>query len=81
MRRIDGLLYTVHPFYGSCQMSRHLQREDHRVGRDKVRRLMCKIGLDAVYCKPHASQLNLDPQHRVYPYLLRNLAIERPQHV
>ena len=75
MRRMDEL-YTAHPFYGTRQMSRHLQREGYPAGRDKVRRLMRKMGLEAVYCKPRTSQP--DPEHRVYPYLLRNLAIERP---
>ena len=75
MRRMDEL-YTAHPFYGTRQMSRHLQREGYPAGRDKVRRLMRKMGLEAVYCKPRTSQS--DPEHRVYPYLLRNLAIERP---
>ena len=78
MRRIDEL-YTAHPFYGSRQMSRHLRREGYPAGRDKVRRLMRKMGLEAVYCRPRTSQP--DPAHRVYPYLLRNLVIERPQQV
>ena len=75
MRRIDEL-YTAHPFYGTRQMSRHLRREGFPAGRDRVRRLMRKMGLEAVYCRPRTSRP--DPEHRVYPYLLRNLAIERP---
>ena len=78
MRRIDEL-YTAHPFYGSRQMSRHLRREGYAGGRDKVRRLMRRMGLETVYCRPRTSQP--EPGHRVYPYLLRNLAIERPQQV
>jgi len=78
MRRIDEL-YTAHPFYGSRQMSRHLRREGYPGGRDKVRRLMRRMGLETVYCRPRTSQP--EPGHRVYPYLLRNLAIERPQQV
>jgi len=78
MRRIDEL-YTQYPFYGSRQMSRHLQREGLPVGRAKVRRLMRLMGLEAVYCRPRTSQP--EPGHRVYPYLLRNLAVERPQQV
>ena len=78
MRRIDEL-YTAHPFYGSRQMSRHLVREGWAAGRDRVRRLMRKMGLEAIYRKPRCSQPH--PEHRVYPYLLRNLAIERPHQV
>jgi len=78
MRRIDEL-YTAHPFYGSRQMSRHLRREGWPAGRDKVRRLMRKMGLETVYCRPRTSQP--EPGQRVYPYLLRNFAIERPQQV
>ena len=51
MRRIDELS-LAHPFYGSRQMSRHLRREGCPAGRDKVRRLMRKMGLEAVYCRP-----------------------------
>ena len=78
MRRIDELS-LAHPFYGSRQMSRHLRREGCPAGRDKVRRLMRKMGLEAVYCRPRTSQP--EAGHWVYPYLLRNLVIERPQQV
>ena len=78
LRRIDEL-YTAHPFYGSRQMSRHLVREGFAAGRDRVRRLMRKMGLEAIYCRPRCSQPH--PGHRVYPYLLRDLAIERPHQV
>ena len=78
MRRIDEL-YTAHPFYGSRQMSRHLLREDFAAGRDRVRRLMRKMGLEAIYCRPRTSQPH--PGHRVYPYLLRGVEIERPHQV
>ena len=78
MRRIDEL-YTAHPFYGSRQMSRHLVREGFAAGRDRVRRLMRKMGLEAVYCRPRTSQPQ--PGHRVFPYLLRGLQIERPHQV
>ena len=78
MRRIDEL-YTAHPFYGSRQMSRHLVREGFAAGRDRVRRLMRKMGLEAIYCRPRTSQPQ--PGHRVFPYLLRGLQIERPHQV
>ena len=78
LRRIDEL-HTAHPFYGSRQLSRHLQREGYLAGRDRVRRLMRKMGLAAVYCRPRCSQPQ--PGHRIYPYLLRGLAIERAHQV
>ena len=78
MRRLDEL-YTAYPFYGSRQMSRHLLREGYAAGRHRVRRLMHTMGLEAIYCKPRCSQPQ--PGHRVYPYLLRNLSIERPHQV
>ena len=77
MRRIDEFyLMYMYPFYGSRQMVRHLAREGWRVGRHRVRRLMRLLGLEAIYRKPRTSVA--DPQHRVYPYLLRGLTIERP---
>ena len=78
LRRIDEL-YTAHPFYGSRQMSCHLRREGWQVGRRRVRRLMRQMGLEAIYCRPRTSQPH--PDHRVYPYLLRDLAIQRPHQV
>ena len=67
------------PFYGSRQMVRYLRRQGWCVSRKRVRRMMRKIGLAAIYQKPRTSQPH--PQHRIYPYLLRNLAIEEPNHV
>ena len=78
MRRIDEL-YMAHPFCGSRQMSRHLVREGFAAGRDRVRRLMRKMGLEAIHCRPRTSQPH--PGHRVFPYLLRGLQIERPHQV
>ena len=77
MRRIDEL-YLRYPFYGSRQMVRHLAREGEAVGRHRVRRLMRLLGLEAIYRKPRTTVAN--PDHRVYPYLLRGLTIERPNH-
>ena len=78
MQRIDQL-YLEYPFYGSRQMMRHLAREGKQVGRHRVRRLMRLLGLEAIYRKPRTSVAN--PDHRVYPYLLRGLTIERPNQV
>ncbi len=78
MRRIDEL-FLKHPFYGSRQMARHLRREGGVVGRHRVRRLMRLMGLEAIYRAPKTSTPH--PEHRVYPYRLKGLAIERPDHV
>ena len=78
MRRLDEL-HLQFPFYGSRQMARHLAREGIVAGRHRVRRLMRRMGLEAIYRKPRTSAPH--PEHRVYPYLLRGLTIERPDQV
>ena len=77
MRRIDKLFLEC-PFYGSRQMVRHVWREGVCVGRHRVRRLMRLMGLEAIYQAPRTTRPH--PEHRVYPYLLKGLAIERPNH-
>ena len=67
------------PFYGARQMARHLRRLGWCIGRKRVRRLMRKIGLAPIYQAPKTSEPH--PQHKIYPYLLRHLAIERPNQV
>jgi putative transposase len=67
------------PYYGSRQMARHLRRLDYCVGRHRVRRLMKIMGLRAIYQEPRTSQPH--PNHKVYPYLLRNLAVKQPNQV
>jgi len=78
MRIIDEAFMEM-PWYGSRQMARHLRRQGWCVGRKRVRRLMRKIGLSPIYQAPKTSAPH--PQHRIYPYLLRHLAIERPDQV
>jgi putative transposase len=78
MRRIDEL-FLKYPFYGSRQMVRQLRREGVCVGRHRVRRLMRLMGLEAIYQAPRTSDPH--PEHRVYPYLLRNLEVSLPNHV
>jgi len=78
MRRIDEQFLET-PFYGSRQMRRHLRHQGIEVGRGRVRRLMRKMGLMAIYQKPRTSQPH--PEHKIYPYLLRGLAIKRPDQV
>ena len=78
MRRIDEL-FLKYPFYGSRQMARQLRREGVCVGRHRVRRLMRLMGLTAIYQAPRTSAPH--PAHRVYPYLLTGMAIDRPNQV
>ena len=78
MRRIDAL-FMKYPFYGSRQMVRQLLREGIAVGRHRVRRLMRLMGLEAIYQAPRTSDPH--PAHRVYPYLLRGMVIDRPNRV
>ena len=74
MRRIDEQFLET-PFYGSRQMARWLRRESFAVSRKRVRRLMRKMGLQALYQRPRTSVPH--PEHRVYLYLLRDRAGER----
>ncbi len=74
MRLIDEQFLTT-PYYGSRQMARWLRRQGYGVGRHRVRRLMALMGVHAIYQEPRTSAPH--PQHRIYPYLLRNLAITR----
>ena len=78
MQVIDAAFLDM-PWYGSRQMVRHPRRDGHDVGRRRVRRLMSKMGLSPIYQRPRTSDPH--PKHRVYPYLLRKLVIDRPNHV
>jgi putative transposase len=78
MRRIDEQFLET-PWYGSRQMTRHLRREGHAVGRKRVRRLMGKMGLAAIYQRPRTTVPH--PEHRIYPYLLRDLTVDQPNQV
>jgi len=77
MRLIDEQ-YTRHPFYGSRRMTRWLARQGHEVNRKRVQRLMGAMGLEAIYPKPN---LSAGRGHKVYPYLLRDVAVERVNQV
>jgi len=78
MRLIDEQ-YTRTPFYGWPRMTAYLRRQGHQVNHKRVQRLMGEMGLQAIYPKRRTS---LAAQgHKVYPYLLRNLAITHPDQV
>jgi putative transposase len=74
MRLIDEQ-YTKCPFYGSRRIAAWLQSQGKEVNRKRVQRLLRVMGLEALYCKPKLSLAGRG--HKVYPYLLRNVAIER----
>ena len=78
MRRLDEE-YTKAPFYGSRRMTAWLSGLGYDVNRKRVGRLMRLMGLEAIYPRPNLSKPC--PGHRVFPYLPRNLTVERPDHV
>ncbi len=78
MRLIDAQFLET-PWYGSRQMARHLRRDGHVVGRKRVRRLMVVMGLVPIYQRPRTTVPN--SEHRVWPYLLRGMVIDRPNQV
>jgi putative transposase len=78
MRRMDEL-HLAWPFYGSRRMTAVLRREGLPVNRKRIKRLMRVMALEAIYQKPITSRKH--PDHKVYPYLLRGLVIDRPNQV
>ncbi len=78
MRLIDEQ-YLRTPFFGSRRMMLRLELEGYQVNRKRVQRLMRTMGLEAVYPKPRLSRRGSD--NRIYPYLLRNVKILRPNQV
>jgi putative transposase len=78
MRRIDEL-HLNYPFAGSRMLRDLLRQQGLEVGRRHVKTLMRRMGVEAIYRKPNTSKPA--PGHRIYPYLLRDLAITRPNQV
>ena len=78
MRRIDEL-FTAWPFLGSRRMTAMLRAAGEMVNRKRMQRLMRRMGIAALGPKPTTTKPA--PGHKIYPYLLRNLSIERPNHV
>lgn len=78
MRFIDEQ-YLATPFYGSRRLTREARLAGFAVNRKRVQRLMAKMGISAVYPRPRTSKPH--PEHRVYPYLLRDLVIDHPNQV
>lgn len=75
MRRIDEL-HMAFPFAGNRMLHDMLKREGHPIKRKHVRTLMDKMGVEALYHKPNMSRRHA--AHPIYPYLLRNMTIDRP---
>ena len=78
MRRIDAL-HLDYPFAGSRMLRDLLRGEGVAIGREKVRTMMRRMCIEAIYRRPNTSKPA--PGHKIYPYLLRGLAIERPNQV
>lgn len=78
MRLIDKQFLET-PFFGVRQMTWHLRNEDHLVNEKRIRRLMRLMGLMPIYQKPNTSKAAKG--HKIYPYLLRGLRVDRPNQV
>jgi putative transposase len=78
MRQIDEI-HLMYPFYGSRKIRNELWSKGYQIGRDRVRRLMRRMGIEALYVKPKLSLSH--PGHVKYPYLLRGLEITKANHV
>jgi putative transposase len=78
LNRLDRI-FTEHPVYGSRRLQVALLREGISVGRRRVRRLMRKLGLCAIRPKRNTSKPH--PEHKIYPYLLRDKTIDQPNQV
>lgn len=79
LKALIDRIFTDAPYYGSRKMAEMLRREGHSVNRKRVQRLMREMGLEAIWQKPNTSKPH--PEHRIYPYLLRGLKIDRPNQV
>jgi transposase InsO family protein len=71
--------YTRHPYYGVRRMQVSLKEQGHKVNHKRIRRISRRMGIEAIYPKPKLTKPF--SEHRKYPYLLRGLKIERPDHV
>ena len=72
MRELDEA-HTAYPFYGQRNLQHVLKKKGLRIGRGRIRRLMRVMGIESLAPKPSLSKPN--KKHKIYPYLLRNLAI------
>jgi len=79
IRRLIDIIHTNRPFLGARRIAEALQGVNYRINRKRVQRLLREMGIQATYPKPNTSKPNA--QHKIYPYLLRNLPINRPNQV
>ena len=79
LMKLMDRLHLEKPFYGARKIAVVLSRSGHKVGRKRVTRLMRLMGIETMYRKPNLSRRH--PQHKIYPYLLRNLAVEHVHQV
>ena len=77
-RRIDEL-HLERPFAGARMLRDFLNREGVKIGRHRVATMMRRMGIEAIYRRPNTSKPQ--PGHKIYPYLLRKLKIDRPNQV
>lgn len=77
--RLMDMQYTETPYYGVLRMQAHIRSLEYEVNAKRIRRLMRIMGLDAIYSKPNLSKPN--KAHKKYPYLLRNVIIDRVDQV
>ncbi len=75
MKLLDAQ-YTRTPFWGVRNMTTYLRSQGYQVGKDHVRTLLRRMGLEAIFAKPNLSKPH--PQHKIYPYLLKDVDIVRP---
>ena len=78
MNRIDKI-YTKHPYYGRLKIAKQLQRDGIKANHKRVGRLMAIMGIQAIIPRKNTSKSH--PNHSVYPYLLNELDINRPNQV
>ena len=79
LKRLIDEQYTKTPFYGSRRMTESLRRDGYEVNRKHVQRLMREMGIEAIYPKPDLSRVH--PEHKIYPYLLKDVKIKRKDQV
>jgi putative transposase len=79
LKELIDRAFLDNPTYGSRRMTAVLRRAGHTVNRKRVRRLMREMGLQVIWQRPNTSKP--DPEHRIFPYLLRGLTIDRPNQV
>ena len=80
MKLIDEQ-YIETPFYGIDKMTAWLRRQGHQVNHKRVRRLMRRMGLEAVYPRRKRGLTMPDKEHKIYPYLLKDAQVIRPDQV